>query len=278
MADIPSERGLLSERVRLLCAADEPHIDIAEAALALAALRHPGVDLEPYRAHLAAMGEAVADLVRRRGGPVDALRQIVALSYGYRGDQETYDDLQNADLIRVIDRRKGLPVALSIVYLNVARRQGWRCAGLAFPGHFLIRLEAEGARHVLDPFNGGVAREAGDMRRLLKSVAGEGAELAPAHFDEVPDRQVLLRLENNVKTRLVGREDRAGAAEAIERMLLIDPDRPELLLEAAEAHATADSNRAAIAALVRFLGAAASGDPNRPRAARLLQELRNRLN
>ena len=66
--------------------------------------------------------------------------EIVARSYGYRGDTESYDDLQNADLVRVIERRKGLPVALSILYLALARQQGWAAEGLAFPAHFLIRV------------------------------------------------------------------------------------------------------------------------------------------
>ena len=276
-----SDQILAEERLRLMCAGDGKRVDIAMAALWLAALRRPGIDLEPYCQHLATMAEAVADQVRRRGAALEALRQVVAASYGYRGDADTYDDLQNADLIRVIDRRKGLPVALSIVYMHVARAQGWDCVGLSFPGHFLIRLEVEGARHVLDPFYGGIVREANDMRDLLKSVGGSGAELSPRHFEPVADRDVLLRLENNTKSRLLQRDDSAGAAQSVARMLMVAPDLPELLFEAGMLEAQLEHTRAAIGLLDRFLAVTAAGagfDEARYRAAHLLQEWRRKLN
>src|SRR6188508_296530 len=97
------------DRLRALCAQESP-VDIAEAALLLSAARQPGLVLDPYRQHLATLVAEVADLVRRRRPALEAMRQVLAVGYGYRGDRETYDDLQNADLPRVIDRRKGLPV------------------------------------------------------------------------------------------------------------------------------------------------------------------------
>jgi regulator of sirC expression with transglutaminase-like and TPR domain len=278
---VGTDPHLNEDRLRALCAGDGARFDIATAALWLAALRRPGVDLEPYRQHLASMAEAVADLVRRRGTALDVLRQVLAASYGYRGDTDTYDDLQNADLLRVIDRRKGLPVALSIVYMHVARAQGWDCVGLAFPGHFLIRVEIDGSRVVLDPFYGGIAREASDMRRLLKSVSGGDAELSPHHFDAVSDRDVLLRLENNTKSRLLQRQDDAGAAAAVGRMLLVAPDRPELLFELGMLEERLGHARAAIAALDRFIavaGTAGAYQDARYQAARTLQDLRRKLN
>lgn len=276
-----SDQLLAEERLRLICAGDGTQVDIAMAGLWLAALRRPGIDLEPYNQHLATMVEAVADQVRRRGAALEALRQVIAASYGYRGDTDSYDDLQNADMIRVIDRRKGLPVALSIVYMHVARAQGWECVGLSFPGHFLIRLGVDGVRHVLDPFYGGIVRAASDMRQLLKSIGGDAAELSPRHFDAVPDRDVLLRLENNTKTRLLQREDPAGAAQCMARMLMVAPDRPELLFEAATLEARLEHTRAAIGLLDRFLAVAATEtgfDEARYRASRLLQEWRRKLN
>jgi regulator of sirC expression with transglutaminase-like and TPR domain len=268
-------------RLRDLCAGDGERLDLLEAALALSLLRDGGApDLSPLRQHVAAMSAAVADLVRRRGATPESLAEVIARSYAYRGDSETYDDLQNADLARVIERRKGLPVALSILYLHVARAQGWHAEGLAFPGHFLIRVEIEGARHVIDPFHDGCVRDASDLRELLRRVAGSTAELRPEHFDPVPDRDVLLRLENNVRLRLVKREEWAGAAQSLERMLAISPDQPELLFEAGQLNSRLDKRRAAITAFERFLAVAGNrGDPGlRQRATALLQELRRGLN
>ena len=86
---------------------------------------HEAIDAAPLHQHVAAMSADLADLVRRRGAQPERLAEIIASAYGYRGDSDTYDDLQNADVARVIERRKGLPVALAILYLHVARAQGW---------------------------------------------------------------------------------------------------------------------------------------------------------
>jgi regulator of sirC expression with transglutaminase-like and TPR domain len=268
-------------RLSDLCAGDGQRLDLLEAALTLSVLRRAeGVDLAPFRQHVVSMASDLSDLVRRRGASPEALAEVIARSYGYRGDTESYDDLQNADLVRVIERRKGLPVALSILYLDVARRQGWEAEGLAFPAHFLIRIGIDGARHVVDPFNDGTVRDAANLRGLLRRVLGPEAELSPQHFDPVADRDVLLRLENNVRLRLANREDWSTAAQSLDRMLAIAPDRPELLFEAGQLNARLDKRRAAIAAFERFLDVeGAAGDPAvRERVSALLQELRRGLN
>jgi regulator of sirC expression with transglutaminase-like and TPR domain len=269
------------DRLRALCAGDGSRIDLLEAALELGALRRDApADAAPFRQHVAAMAVDLADLVRRRGAVPERLGEVIAVAYGYRGDSETYDDLQNADLARVIERRKGLPVALSILYLHVARTQGWQAEGLAFPAHFLIRVTIEGGRHILDPFHDGALRDAAELRTLLRQVLGPQAELQPAHFDPVADRDVLLRLENNVRLRLAGQGDWIGAARSLDRMLAIAPDRAELLFEAGEINARLDKRRAAIAAFSRFLDLEGGrSDPAlRRRASELLQELRRGLN
>ena len=269
------------DRLRVLCVGAGGRVDLLEAALVLSALqRDEAIDTAPLHQHVAAMSVDLADLVHRRGAQPERLAEIIASAYGYRGDSETYDDLQNADIARVIERRMGLPVALSILYLHVARAQGWDAEGLAFPGHFLIRVEIEGARHVLDPFNNGLGCDAAEMRVLLQRVLGPEADLRPEHFDPVPDRDVLLRLENNVRLRLAKREDWQGAARSLDRMLVIAPDRPELLFEAGQINARLDKRRAAIAAFERFLATdAAKTEPELARrASALLQELRRGLN
>lgn len=274
-----SQQGL--SRLRDLCAGDGDRLDLLEAGFALSTLHaDESLDLVPFRQHVASMADAVADLVRRRGAAPEMLAEVIARAYAYRGDSETYDDLQNADLVRVIERRKGLPVALSILYLHVARAQAWQAEGLAFPGHFLIRIGIDGARHVIDPFHEGSVRDAAELRALLQQVLGPDAELQPSHFDPVSDRDVLLRLENNVRLRLAKREDWAQAARSLDRMLAIAPDRADLLFEAGQLNARLDKRRAAIAAYERLLGLGeGTGDPElRRRAAILLQELRRGLN
>ena len=129
--------------LRELGASGERILPIAEAALALASFERPRVGPTHYREHLQLLARdvgrhpgAAGDVAER----VRALNEIILLKYGYSGDALTYDDLQNANLMRVVDRRKGLPVALGILYMHAGRAQGWETVGLAFPGHFLVRL------------------------------------------------------------------------------------------------------------------------------------------
>jgi regulator of sirC expression with transglutaminase-like and TPR domain len=252
-------------------------LDLGEAALALAALERRQVAPDRYRDHLGALcrdlaaGAAGANSVAARVG---ALNDTIIGKHGYRGDGDTYDDLQNANLMRVIDRRRGLPVALGILYIHAARAQGWDMVGLGFPGHFLVRLEAPDGRAILDPFNAGKTLDAAALRQLRCATAGDAAELAPEDYAPVPDRAILLRLQNNIKLRLIGTDRLAKAVQVIETMLMFAPDQPDLWREAGLLHAHLG---AAGAAIERYL--AVSGDPaTRHTMAALLQRLRSKLN
>jgi regulator of sirC expression with transglutaminase-like and TPR domain len=255
-------------------------IDLGEAALALAALDRPRVPLERYRAHLGEIAAAVAARAGAdpdAGAAVDALNGVIAVDLGYEGDRDTYDDLQNANLIRVIDRRKGLPVALGILYLRTAQALGWEAAGLAFPGHFVIAVARGPQRIVLDPFHQGRRCGAPELRRLLKSTAGAEEELAPHHYAPVGNRAVLLRLENNIKLRRLQQRDAAGALRAVRAMLLFAPGEAALWHEAGLLHVHVGEVAAAVDALEHAL-ATTDDVAHRHRLAVLIQETRRRLN
>ncbi len=211
---------------------DDPDsgFDLFEGALALAALERPRVDLARYRDHMSKLIQDVERTTTGKPGTLEervaALRQVIVIEHGYQGDVATYDDLQNANLMRGIDRRKGLPISLGILYLRTARAQGWAADGLSFPGHFLILLEREGRRAIVDPFNDCATRDAEDLRRLLKAAIGIDAELAPHHYAVVSDRDVLLRLQNNVKLRLTQLGEGARAVTTIKVMLQFAPTEP----------------------------------------------------
>ena len=197
--------------------------------------------------------------------------------YGYEGDTLTYEDLQNANLMRVIDRRKGLPVALGILYLHAARAQGWDSIGLAFPGHFLIRLSDGPERLILDPFHAGRIHDAASLRELLKAMAGQDVELMPEHYAPVSDRDVLLRLQNNIKSRLLQAGRAEPALRVIHTMLLLAPDMAGLWHEAGMLNARLGNMRAATEALQEFIVRAPEGSA-RHQAAALLQQLKSKLN
>lgn len=268
------------EILRLVGAGPDDGIDLAEAALALAALELPQAPLEQYHRHLADLaGDAAAAC--KDAGSLEArcvaLNEAVHARHGYEGDTTTYDDLQNANLMRVIDRRKGLPIALGILYIHAARALGWNIVGLNFPGHFLLRLDCAGERAILDPFHRGRICGAGEMRALLKTVQGAEAELTADHYRPVSDRDVLLRLQNNVKLRLVQMEQTAKAAATAEAMLLFAPRLHALRREAGLLHAHAGNLGHAIAALESFLEHE-TADAARHEVSAHLQRLRRRLN
>jgi regulator of sirC expression with transglutaminase-like and TPR domain len=269
------------ELLRGIGQAPSQPFDIAEAALALAALDRPQVPLDRYRLHLADIARTVAEAAEdgncSAAGRVSMLTSVLHRREGYRGDADTYDDLQNANLMRVIDRRRGLPVALGILYLHAARAQGWRAHGLAFPGHFLLALDAGTERTVLDPFSAKPVAGASAMRTLLKSVVGAGAELTPDCYTVLDDRRVLLRLLNNIKTRLAAQGQFRKAVAVAERMLLIVPEETALYRELGVFHAEAGNLKAAITALDTFV-ATTSDEEARHIAAALAQKIAARLN
>jgi regulator of sirC expression with transglutaminase-like and TPR domain len=265
---------------------DQPDdaIDLAEAALALAALGLPTADLSGYRRHIQAI---VADLAERvddgfrESDSLEArialLRQVIGERHGYSGDHDTYDDLQNANMMRVIDRRRGLPVALGILYMHAARSQGWSIVGLNFPGHFLVRVDLGSARAIIDPFNEGQVRNVVDLRDLLKATAGSAAELSPDHYQPVANRDVLLRLQNNIKLRHLSAHDIPKALEILEGMRLFAPHEPALWRETGLLEAHTGKLTDAITALETFM--ALSGDEHqRHQTASLIQTLKKRLN
>ena len=256
-------------------------IDLAEAALALAALDHPDVSLQRYRDHLSLLAEQVGELnppdADTLEGRVTALQDVLVGRHGYEGDTLTYDDIQNANMMQVIDRKKGLPVALGILFIQTARAQGWSISGLNFPGHFLVRLEYAGERIILDPFNQGQSRSVMELRDLLKVAAGADAELTPEYYATVGNRDILLRLQNNLKLRFMKADRVDKAVEILDGMLLFAPEEAVLWREAGLLNAHIGNLNAAVGALETFMTLGVN-DLLRHQTALLIQQLKTRLN
>lgn len=220
----------VEEALRRVGREDDSRIDLAEAALMLAAFGRSDAPVDPYRDHLGRLAVETAEAVSGANSledKVDAVNAVLFEHHGYQGDSKSYDDMQNADLMRVIDRRKGLPVALGILYIHVARAQGWRCDGTNFPAHFLVRLESEDAATMVDPFHGGQELDRDALERRLESLIGGGTELEPEYCAAVSNRAVLIRLQNNIKLRAMESGDVAHAAEILHTMTLIAPNQAE---------------------------------------------------
>jgi regulator of sirC expression with transglutaminase-like and TPR domain len=259
----------------------DTEIDIGDAALQLARIDAPDADWQAARAHLSELARDAVDIAATIGtndleARAEALAGLIAGRHAYSGDVETYDDLANANLIRVVQRRKGLPVALGIIWLHAARAAGWGAHGVDFPAHFLIALEGRSVQAIVDVFAGGLTLDARDLRMLLKRIEGQ-SELRPGLLRPMNARRVLLRLQNNIMSRKLQAGDLAGALTCTEDMLRIAPDHADLWRQAAVMNQRLDRVGAALRCFDRFLMLVPEGEAaNRIRGT--IDELRTRLN
>ena len=260
-------------------------LDTATVALQLARVDAPEADWRKVAAHFSDIARKVVDAASMDGaadgGDLEARRLILAETlhghFGYQGDSETYEDMANANLIRVVERRRGLPVALGILWLHAADAAGWSAFGVDFPGHFLLALEGPKGKLILDVFAGGKVLEAQDLRALIKRVEGEKAELRPGVLRPMTRREVLLRLQNNIKLRRLRGGDVKAALAATEDMLRLAPDHAALWREAGLMNQRLERIGAALGCLDRFLELVPEGEAA-ARVRGLAGELRQRLN
>lgn len=201
----------MADEIAHLGLVDEAEIELDKAALEIAALDHPGTDVSGCLELLDEMAErlrARAAFARNPAQQGARLAQVLGLEYGFEGDRETYDDPANADLISVLERRRGLPVSLSILYVALARRVGWSAHALNTPSHVLVSIGSPPTL-VVDPFNRGAALRPGQLEGLLRSALGGLGAAVPAQVAPLTNRGVLVRLLMNQATRA----EQAGLAE-----------------------------------------------------------------
>lgn len=282
-------RILLEEELRAAGEAADDALDVARIGLALAMMDQPGVERAPYEEHLAELAAAARETLRHvadlpaagsAGVIAGALAGLVAGRFGYRGDSVTYDDLQNANLMRVIDRRKGLPVTLGVLYLHAGRALGLDLRGLNFPGHFVLRLQAGGSAVILDPFNRGQELSTADLLRLVRTMEGPQAQLSPDVYAPVTSREILLRLENNILSRALRAGEFDRAREVVTRMTWFAPLRAGLHFELGRIEVHAGRMGAAASAFKVCREMAVSGGEMRiaSMAEEALRRLKARLN
>lgn len=204
---------------------DETDIELDKAALELAALDHPSAELGPWLALLDEMEarlRKVGALARSPETQAATLARVLAGEFGFEGDRESYDDPANADLIRVLDRRQGLPVALAILYVAMARRLGWSAHALNTPGHVLVGVGPP-PYVLIDPFNHGVVVRPGQLVGLLRAALGVRATIGAEHVAPLGNRGVLVRLLMNLATRAEKAEKFDRALAILQRITVVAP-------------------------------------------------------
>ena len=253
-------------------------INLAEAALALAVTQDPQLDPEPARQHLATLVQHLKDFgsLNHLHDQVRALRHVLGTLHRYHGDDAVYDSLEGANLIHTIERRAGLPVTLGIIYLHVAEALGWTMRGLNVPQHFLLELESLDGIIVLDPFCTGVTIRPSQLDGLVaEDDIEDNADIIDG-IARMTKRDVLLRLQNNVKRCQLAAGRAEEAIETLKTMLLLAPRREDLWREVGLLQADTGQMRAAITSL-EMVGLLAPAGATQ-QANQLLQQVRQRLN
>ena len=209
--------------------------ELAPAALAIARVEYPSLEAAPYLVLIDRMGAEAASRVRGISAPADAVRALNEYLYdeqGFTGNREHYDDPRNSFLNDVLDRRTGIPIALAVVYLEVARRAGLAVSGVNFPGHFLLRgvgahaVDLAGDSDdalIIDPFHGGALLSEMDCRQLLRQHIGDEAAFDGSLLAPATRRDIVVRMLVNLKRLYVRMRSFPQARFIADLLLTVDP-------------------------------------------------------
>ncbi len=202
--------------------AEEIRLD--EAALLLARTEYPGLDLPGQLARLDGLA-ARAECSPRQSpkANIACLNRLLFEEENFSGNEEEYDDPRNSYLNDVLDRKRGIPITLSLVYQEVARRCGLPVVGVGFPGHFIAKYLSDSGEILLDPYHRGAILSLQDCEEKLKAQFGEDAEFRPSFLLVSSTKQTLTRMLNNLKGSYFRRHDFTRVMMMIEMALAVDP-------------------------------------------------------
>ena len=261
-------------------ACDDINIDLAHACLLIAQDAYPELHVERYLGDIERMAMRLRGLMPETSAPeerVAVLNQFLFEDLGFRGNTEEYYDPRNSYLNDVLDRKVGIPISLSVVYMAVGRRVGLPLEGISFPGHFLVRLRMRAGVLVLDPFTGGAPQSEADLRERLQRVIPAGAtdnvpisELPLDQFIEAAsNRQILARVLRNLKAIYRETDKPERMLEVLNRMLLVAPESTADLRERGLVYQRLECFRAALKDLSDYV----EREPDAPD----MDEVRTRL-
>jgi regulator of sirC expression with transglutaminase-like and TPR domain len=233
--------------------------DLAQACFMVAQDVYPGVDIPGYLGRL----DEIAVAIRKRiAGDAFAEQKVIALNYylfnemRFSGNVDDYYDPRNSYLNEVMERRTGIPITLSILYLEVGKRLGLNLKGVSFPGHFLVKLSVRKGQLVLDPFTGGEAQSEADLRERLAQVLPSGkAESAQLdqYLEPATPRQIVARVLRNLKNIYLQNGKLEQALAVMQRMLLVLPESAEELRDRGLLYQRLDCFRPALSDLQNYL-------------------------
>ena len=209
-------------------AADRPEdlIDLGRAALTIALPEYPDLAISEY---LRRIDDLAVEVVERSGPDADQLRAIAALNfvffsrYKFRGNRDAYYDPKNSFLNQVIERKTGIPITLSVLYMEVAKRIGLAFEGVGFPGHFMVKTIAGGNEIIIDPFDGGEIKSREDLAAMLQQMYGGKLDFRAEFLEPVSKKQILRRMLTNLKAIYARENNLVKTLAVLDRLLILDP-------------------------------------------------------
>jgi regulator of sirC expression with transglutaminase-like and TPR domain len=236
---------------------NETPINLPKAALLFAKeIAYPALDITYYMTLLNGLADWAKEEVNSTHDPrsqAEELAQFIFQRLGFQGNATEYHDPRNSYLNEVLDRRLGIPITLSVVYVSVAGRLGIPAFGIGLPGHFVVKIESPGEEVFLDPFHGGALLSAEDCARLVEATTGYAGPLQEEWLKPAPARAILTRMLNNLRNIYLQGEDWNLAKGVIERLHELEPDMHELLRDLGLIHHKSGSLKAAIGYYEQYL-------------------------
>lgn len=251
---------------------DRSAVSLDTAALELAAIEFPGLDVEASFFRLDNLAEQIGARLSKTASGLDFIKTANELLFDvmqFRGNDEHYYDPRNSCLNSVLARRLGIPISLSVIYIEVARRLRRPVYGVGLPGHFIIAYEDSNSRYWVDPYHGGRILSFADCCALAKEKAGVDVHSNPAVLAPVSKRQILVRMLSNLKAIYLRGEAFEKARQVLD--LLIDgmPDYAEEYRHRGIVHLRQLNHRAAKADLETYLRL----EPNAPQREEVEKQL-----
>lgn len=244
------------ERFGLLMEQDDQRIELDRVALAIAQGEYPDLEAAAYLGRL----DRMADELRPRLSPEEPAARLVAALNAYlfgeeafHGNAGDYYDPRNSYLNEVLDRRTGIPISLSLVYLEVARRVGLACEGVGLPGHFIVRCRSAERDVLVDPFNRGEVLTLADCAARIRQLYGGALTFTPELLRTAAPREIVGRMLTNLKGCYLRLGDPRRALRAVEWGALAEPSRHDLLREQALLELRLGDFQVAIETLERYL-------------------------
>jgi regulator of sirC expression with transglutaminase-like and TPR domain len=208
----------------------EGAVPLAESALLMACEEYPQLEVSPYLDRLDEIADAIRPKLRSGGSALDTIEAINEVLFGvigFRGNTENYDDPRNSFFNDVLERRVGIPITLSAVYMEVARRISFPVSGVGMPGHFLVKYSDGTEEFFLDPFNGGQILSRDDCARRFAEMFGDAQQFSERMLAIASPRQMLFRMLSNLKTIYIKAHAYEKSLAMVDMMLLTDPEAVE---------------------------------------------------